>query len=99
MHGKKTGSTGLRAELTHFSTRWATVIVSEEIAPLQEVRIDFTGDKDEDRIYLYAKVANVTRQDDHYVHLVQISYLSPMVAEFVEQFSRSGQSGRKFIKK
>jgi adenylate cyclase len=98
-HGKKTGSSGLSAQLTHFSTQWAAVMVSEEIAPLQEVRIDFTGDEDEDRIYLYAKVANVTRQDDHYVHLVQISYLSPMVAEFVEQFSRSGQSGRKFIKK
>lgn len=89
MHGKKTGSTVLGAELTHFSTRWATVIVSEEIPSLQEVRIDFTGNKDEDRIYLYGKVANLTQQDDHYVHSIQISYLTPMVTLFVEQFSRS----------
>jgi len=90
MHGKNKGSSGLSAELTHFSTQWATVIISEEIAHLQEVRIDFAGDDDEDRIYLYAKIANVTRQNDHYVHSVQISYLTPMVIQFVEQFSRSG---------
>ena len=87
MHGKKTGSSGLSAELTHFSNQWATVIVAEEIAPLQEVRIDFTGDEDENRIYLYAKVANVTRRADRYSHSTQITYLTPMVTEFVNGFS------------
>jgi len=52
MHGKKMGSSGLSAELTHFSIQWANVLVAEEIAPLQEVRIDFTGDENEDRIYM-----------------------------------------------
>jgi len=87
MHGKKMGSSGLSAELTHFSTQWATVIVAEEIAPLQEVRIDFTGDEDENRIYLYAKVATVTRRADRYSHSTQITYLTPMVTEFVNGFS------------
>ncbi|MBW2327819.1 MAG: hypothetical protein JRF45_15390 [Deltaproteobacteria bacterium] len=87
MHGKKTESSGLTAELTHFSTQWATVIVAEEIAPLQEVRIDFAGGEDEHRIYLYAKVATVAPQDDRHSHSTQITYLTPMVTEFVDGFS------------
>jgi sigma-B regulation protein RsbU (phosphoserine phosphatase) len=87
MHGKKTESSGLTGELTHFSTHWATVIVSEEIAPLQEVRIDFTGEEDEDRIYLYAKVAAADRQGDRHSHSTQITYLTPMVTQFIDGFS------------
>jgi adenylate cyclase len=87
MHDKKTESSGLSGELTHFSAQWATVIVDEEIAPLQEVRIDFAGDGDEDRIYLYAKVATAARQDDRHSHSTQITYLTPMVTQFIDGFS------------
>jgi len=90
MKDKKAVSTTMVAELTHFSTLWASLKGSEEIAPLQEVRIDFIGEGTDRKIYMYAKVANVVRQNDHYVHSLQISYLTPMVTQFVEQFSRSG---------
>jgi len=90
MKDKKAVPTTMVAELTHFSTLWASLKSSEEIAPFQEVRIDFISEETDRKIYMYAKVANVARQDDHYVHSVQISYLTPMVMQFVEQFSRSG---------
>jgi class 3 adenylate cyclase/uncharacterized protein YggT (Ycf19 family) len=90
MKDKKAVSAGIVAELTHFSSLWATLKVAEEIASLQEVRIDFIGEETDGKVYMYAKVANVTRQDDHYVHSVQISYLTPMVTQFVERVSRSG---------
>ena len=84
MQGKKTESSGLNAELTHFSNQWATVVVAEKIAPLQEVRIDFTGDDGEDRIYFYAKVATVSQQDDRHSHSTQITYLTPMVTKYID---------------
>jgi adenylate cyclase len=90
MKDKKAVSTAMVAELTHFSTLWASLKSSEEIALLQEVRIDFIGEEIDRKIYMYAKVARVVRQDDHYMHQVQISYLTPMVIQFVEQFFRSG---------
>jgi len=90
MKDKKAVPTTMVAELTHFSTLWASLKSSEEIAPFQELRIDFISEETDRKIYMYAKVANVARQDDHYVHSVQISYLTPMVMQFVEQFSRSG---------
>ncbi|HAY38787.1 MAG TPA: hypothetical protein DCY53_05235 [Desulfobacteraceae bacterium] len=90
MKDKRAVSTAMVAELTHFSTLWASLKSSEEIALLQEVRIDFIGKEIDRKIYMYAKVASIARQDDHYMHKVQISYLTPMVIQFVEQFSRSG---------
>ena len=90
MKDKKAVPTTMVAELTHFSTLWASLKSSKEIAPFQELRIDFISEETDRKIYMYAKVANVARQDDHYVHSVQISYLTPMVMQFVEQFSRSG---------
>jgi class 3 adenylate cyclase len=89
MKDKKAVSVGIVAELTHFSSLWATLKVAEEIASLQEVRIDFIGEETDGKVYMYAKVANVTRQDDYYVHSVQISYLTPMVKQFVKRLSGS----------
>jgi class 3 adenylate cyclase len=90
MKDKKAAPMAMVAELTHFSTLWASLKSSEEIAPFQEVRIDFIGEQTDRKIYMYAKVVNVARKDNHYVHSAQISYLTPMVVQFVDQFSRSG---------
>ena len=87
MKDKKAVSEAIVAELTHFSSLWATLKVAEEIAPLQELRIDFIGEKTDGKVYMYAKVANVTRQDDHYLHSVHISYLTPMVTQFIKRLS------------
>ena len=88
MKDKKEVSAAIVGELTHFSSLWATLKGAEEIASLQEVRIDFIGEETDGKVYMYAKVANVTRQDDHYVHSVQISYLTPMATEFINSFSQ-----------
>jgi class 3 adenylate cyclase len=89
MKDKRAVSEAIVAELTHFSSLWATLKVTEEIASLQEVRIDFIGEETDGKVYMYAKVAHVSRQDDHYVHSVQISYSTPMVAQFVKRLSGS----------
>jgi hypothetical protein len=87
MKDKKAVSGAMVAELTHFSSLWATLRAAEEIAPLQEVRIDFIAEETNGKIYMYAKVASVTREEDLYVHSVQISYLTPMVTQFIKRLS------------
>jgi len=88
MKDKKAVSAAIVGELTHFSSLWATLKGAEEIAPLQDVRIDFIGEETDEKVNMYVKVINVTRQDDHYVHSVQISYLTPMATEFINSFSQ-----------
>ncbi|MBW2669210.1 MAG: adenylate/guanylate cyclase domain-containing protein [Deltaproteobacteria bacterium] len=88
MKDKKAVSTTIVGELTHFSSLWATLKGAEEIAPLQEVRIDFIGEETDEKVYMYVKIINVIRQDDYYVHSVQISYLTPMATEFINSFSQ-----------
>jgi adenylate cyclase len=88
MKDKKEVSAAIVGELTHFSSLWATLKGAEEIAPLQDVRIDFIGEETDEKVNMYVKVINVTRQDDHYVHSVQISYLTPMATEFINSFSQ-----------
>jgi hypothetical protein len=87
MRDKKAVSGAIFAELTHFSRLWATLTVAEEIASFQEVRIDFIGEETDEKVYMYAKVASVTREDNLYVHSVQISYLTPMVTQLIERLS------------
>jgi hypothetical protein len=53
------------------------------------VRIDFIGEETDGKVYMYAKVTNVTREDELYVHSVQISYLTPMVTQFIKRLSGS----------
>lgn len=89
MKDEKAVSEAIVAELTHFSSLWATLKVTEEIAPLQEVRIDFIGEETDGKVYMYAKVTNVTREDELYVHSVQISYLTTMVTQFIKRLSGS----------
>ena len=86
MKDKMAVSAAMVAELTHFSSLWATLRGSEAVSLFQEVRIDFISKEMDEKVYMYAKVTNVTRQDDHYVYSVQISYLTPMVTQFVERF-------------
>ena len=87
MKDKKAVSGTMVAELTHFSNLWATLKVAEEIGPLQEVRIDFNAEETDGKVYMYAKVASVTREEDVYAHSVQISYLTPMVTHFIKRMS------------
>ena len=89
MKDKKAVSSSMVAELTNFSSLWATLKVAEEIAPLQEVRIDFVGEESDGKVYMYAKVVSVTREEDLYVHSIQISYLTPMVTQFIRRLSWS----------
>ena len=90
MKDKKALSVAMVAELTHFSSLWATLKVAEEIAPLQEVRIDFIGEESDEKVYMYAKVVSVTREEGLYVHSMQVSYLTPMVTQFIKRLSESG---------
>jgi class 3 adenylate cyclase len=91
MKDKKAVSAAMIAKLTHFSSLWATLRCSEEIPLFQEVRIDFIGEESDEKVYMYAKVANVTRQDGHYVHSVQISYLTPMVTQFLKKIEKNNK--------
>lgn len=86
MKGKKKIEPAMTAELTHYTNPRATLKAKDKIDPLQEVRIDFAGEKDETKIYLYAKVTSVIVKDDHYVHAMQISYSTPMVSQFIGRF-------------
>ena len=61
--------------------------MAEAIAPLQEVRIDFIGEESDGKVYMYAKVVSVTREEDLYVHSMQVSYLTPMVTQFIKRLS------------
>ena len=89
MKDKKGVSATMVAELTHFSNLWATLKVAEEIAPLQEVRIDFNAEETDGKVYMYAKVVSVIREEDFFVHSVQISYLTPMVTQLIMRMSGS----------
>jgi adenylate cyclase len=89
MKDKKGVSATMVAELTHFSNLWATLKVAEEIAPLQEVRIDFNAEETDGKVYMYAKVVSVIREEDFFLHSVQISYLTPMVTQFIMRMSGS----------
>ncbi|MBW2491367.1 MAG: adenylate/guanylate cyclase domain-containing protein [Deltaproteobacteria bacterium] len=90
MKDKRATSAAMAAELTHFSNLWATLRGAEEVPHFQEIRVDFMGEETDKKIYMYAKVANVTREEDLYVHSVQISYLTPMVTQFIKRLSGSG---------
>lgn len=87
MKDKKALLPTMIAGLTHFSNQRAKLKVAQEIAPLQELRIDFTGEERDEKIYMYAKVESVIREEDLYVHSVQISYLTPMVKQLIKRLS------------
>jgi len=88
MKGKKTESAGMKAQLTQFSPPRASLQGSAKIDPLNEVRVDFIEPDDGERIYMYAKVASVSQTGGNFMHMLQISYSTPMVYKFIRRFMK-----------
>jgi class 3 adenylate cyclase len=80
---KKTESSVLNGQLTHFSGHWAKVRVAEKITPPLQIRIDLTETEKSNAPHIYAKVFQITEQDESFLHLVRISHLSPTAEKYI----------------
>jgi class 3 adenylate cyclase len=88
MKGKKTGSAEMKAQLTQFSPPRAILKGPDKIEPLNEVRVDFTEQDEGERIYLYAKVASFSQTGGYFMHILQISYSTPVVYKFIRRYMK-----------